>query len=181
MAFKSKGDNIIDLFSNHLKYTRQQMWLSREQSREKKFYQKANSYQGFMTALCQILTDFFHCNSRKKINSGQFRVSHWTLCFRQWSKFSQVSYMTTLHLPISGTFPSFVIVWEIWAEKKQSSQAATVGKQKADQIQKVSGHLKRETIFPFKVLIVLVLVKTRKHFSYSSLTLKINLKCSSKA
>lgn len=66
--------------------------------------------------------------------------------------------------------------------KSKASPAATVGNQKADQIQKVSSrHMKRETIFPFKALIVLDLVKTIKHFSYSSLPLKINLKCSSKA
>lgn len=35
MAFKSKDDNIINLFSNHLKRTLQQMWLSSEQSRAK--------------------------------------------------------------------------------------------------------------------------------------------------
>lgn len=43
---------------------------------KKKIYQKANSLSRFHDCSLSNTNGFFHCNSRKKNNSGQFRVSH---------------------------------------------------------------------------------------------------------
>lgn len=83
MAFKSKGDNIISLFSKQ-KYDCQVNTATPKKKAKQKSTKKPTSLQGFLTVLCQMLTNTFLLEfhqsfqlKEKKNNSSQSRASPW--------------------------------------------------------------------------------------------------------